>query len=187
MSDPTKAPDDKKLRELILFIAQRSADDVHYGYTKLNKLLFFSDFSAYAALGTSITGHAYQRLPRGPAPKQMKPIVDRMVDDRVLAIQEEEYHGQTQKRPVALRAANLKPFSAEEIAVVTGVLETMRKKNAKGISTLSHRFAGWKLAKERELIPYEVALVQFKKPRKRDLQRALDMGDELTSLRAGSR
>jgi hypothetical protein len=113
----------------------------------------------------------------------MKPIIEQMVDERTLAIQDRDRYGKTQKVPIALRAADLTRFSPDEIAIVTEVLAVLRSKNAKGISSLSHRFAGWKLAKDRETIPYEVALVEFKKPRKRDIEKALAMRGELAALR----
>lgn len=180
--DPTKNPDDAKLRELILFIAQRSADDERFGSVKLNKLLFFSDFTAFQRLGTSITGHVYQRLDKGPAPKKFIPIKNAMVEKRELAMASRDFHGRPQKVPIALRNPNLKLFSAEEIAIVTEVLEALWRKNAKGISTLSHRFAGWELANDGEPIPYESALVQIATPRKRDIKKALEMGEELIAL-----
>jgi hypothetical protein len=86
--------------------------------------------------------------------------------------------------PIALRDANLASFSSREIAVATEVLDAMRTRNAKGISTLSHRFEGWRLAEDRETIPYEVALVEFKKPRKADIEKARAKSDELAALRA---
>jgi hypothetical protein len=180
---PAIAASDAKLRELILFLAQRSCDDERFGSIKLNKLLFFADFSAYLKLGSPITGHAYQRLEKGPAPKKMVPILRQMVDDRDLAISDCTYWGRTQKRPVALRDPKLELFTADEIAVVTDVLTALWKKTARGISSLSHRFSGWKLAAQNEIIPYEVALVHFTKPRKRDIQKALDIGEELAALR----
>ncbi len=182
-----RKPDNAKLEELILFIASRSEDDPRFGSTKLNKLLFFADFSAYVRLGTSITGHTYMRLPNGPAPRAMLPTIKRMVVAKLLAIKERAHYGRTQRVPIALRDAEVRLFSAEEIAIVTEVLDGLRRKNAKGISSLSHQFDGWKLAKDREDIPYEVALVNFKKPRKKDIDRALGMRVELAALRRESR
>jgi hypothetical protein len=184
---PPEAPDDRKLQELILFLAYRSEDDPRFGSTKLNKQLFFADFLAYVKLGKAITGHVYQKLPNGPAPRRMVPIIRDMVGAGSLAIQERDHFGRTQKVPVALRQADLQRFTSDEIAVVTEVLDTLRRKNAKGVSGLSHQFAGWKLAKERETIPYEVALVAFKKPRKKDIEKALAMRVELAALRRKSR
>ena len=67
--------------------------------------------------------------------------------------------------------------------MVTDVLIAYRKDNAKALSELSHRFDGWKLAEDREVIPYEVTLVRFKNPSEEDRENALAMGAELAALR----
>jgi Protein of unknown function (DUF4065) len=177
------APDDDKFRELVLFLCSRSEVDPRFGATKLNKLLFYCDFLAYVQLGKAITGHLYQRLPHGPAPQKMVPIMKRMITTRQLAIQARDHFGRTQKTPIALRKANLDQFSSAEIALVTEVLDSLRSKNARGISSLSHQFAGWKLAKDREVIRYEVALVHIAKPRKRDIKKATLISAQLTALK----
>ena len=67
-------PEDARLRELILLICKGSEGDPRFGAVKLNKLLFYCDFSAYAKLGKSITGQEYLALPEGPALKKLKPF-----------------------------------------------------------------------------------------------------------------
>ena len=49
-----------KLCELIIYIAEHSKDDTSFGAVKLNKLLYYSDFSAYRQLRNSITDAEYQ-------------------------------------------------------------------------------------------------------------------------------
>lgn len=182
-ADPNRDPSNDKLQELILFIARRSEDDPRFGSVKLNKLLFFSDFTAYAELGRSITGQAYQRLENGPCPKQLIPVTKQLEKAQAFAIRTDECYGRTRKIPIALREADLSQFSAEEIAIVTDVIAKLWKKTAKGISSLSHRFPGWDLAVDRELIPYQTALVRFRKPRRKDIDAAMAMEDKLASLR----
>ena len=63
----------EKLRELILYICRASESDEAFGKVKLNKLLFFSDFSAYVDLGQSITRQDYKKLKQGPVPN----LIDR--------------------------------------------------------------------------------------------------------------
>jgi hypothetical protein len=181
------ANNDEKIEELILFVATRSENDPFFGATKLNKILFFAEFLAYAKFGKAITGHAYMRLSKGPVLKAMMPVQNRMVENKLLAVRERDHFGKTQKRVVPLRDANLKVFSSEEIAVVTEVIDALRKNNAKGVSSLSHKFGGWKLAQDKETIPYEMALVEFKKPRKKDVAKALANRVELSALRRESR
>ena len=182
-ADPNRPPDDKRLQELILFIASRSRDDERFGSIKLNKLLFYSDFLAYVKLGRSITGHEYQKLDHGPAPRRMLPILKEMVGAHDLAIEKRDYYGRIQNLPIALRPAKVSVFTAEEMAVITEVIESLGRKNSKGISSLSHEFSGWKNAEDGDTVPYQVALVQFRKPRKKDIQKALDMREDLATLR----
>ena len=55
---------EQKFKELVIYIAGRCESDPYFGAVKLNKLLFFSDFFAYAKLGNPITGAEYMKLPR---------------------------------------------------------------------------------------------------------------------------
>ena len=55
----------------VVLVDLRSQDDRAFGATKLNNLLYFSDFQAYGALERSITGATYQRLDHGPAPREL--------------------------------------------------------------------------------------------------------------------
>ncbi len=162
-------PNDGKFRELLLFIAERSESDPHFGAIKLNKLLFYCDFLAYQNLGKAITGHEYFALRQGPAPKYGERIRGQMVRDREIAIKKTE----TGTRTVALRPSNPKVFSSEEIALVTKVLQEYRASSGSDLSEKSHRFAGWALAKEKESIPYSVALVGRRLPTHDEIQRGL--------------
>jgi hypothetical protein len=152
-------PDDDKMRELILLIAQASEGDAPFGATKLNKLLFYIDFQAFVDLGAPITGHEYQRLPNGPAPKQLIPISKRMQANKECAIAERKYFGRTIKRTVALRGPNLEKFTASEVDIAYKTIKRFWGVDAKGVSDHSHRFFGWGLAADNETIPYEAALV----------------------------
>ncbi|MEX2118596.1 MAG: Panacea domain-containing protein [Pirellulales bacterium] len=181
---PSRSPDDKKLRELILYICHRSEGDATFGATKLNKLLFYCDFLAYTQFGRAITWHTYQRLPNGPAPVALLPITKDMERRKEIAIGEHNYYGHKQKRTLALRDADLSVFRAEEIALVEEVIEECRGINATRMSLLSHGFRGWQLAENGENIPYEVALVDFERPTEKDLALAMSMGEELKALAA---
>jgi uncharacterized phage-associated protein len=154
-----KSGSDNKLQELILYIAWKSEGDERFGKVKLNKLLFYSDFSAFLRFGTSITGEEYQALERGPAPRAMLPALKSLEETQQIVVRNREFHGHNQQKVFALREANLSVFLPQEIALVDDVIETFWKCTATEISNKSHDFIGWKLAKEGETIPYEVALL----------------------------
>src|SRR4051812_27108052 len=113
----TPTSQDIRFRELILFIARESERDEHFGATKLNKILFYSDFWAYRKLGRSITEQPYTKLPKGPAPKRLVPVVRAMERERICATAERDFFGRTQKVLLALREPDLSVFSGAEIAI----------------------------------------------------------------------
>lgn len=160
-------PNDEKLRELILYVATLSQFDPKFGAIKLNKLLFYADFLAYQRFGSPITGQEYQALPQGPAPKRLKPVMARM-EGRDLKVESRKVGKFRQIRAVPIRTADLRLFSGSEIDLVHQVVERFRDMNATEISEESHLFLGWRLAKEKEIIPYSTVLIGTRKPTERE-------------------
>lgn len=157
---PGQQPDAGKLKELVIFIASRSDGDAHFGKTKLNKILFYSDFMHYARHGRSITGFAYLRMPYGPCPEDLPSVLEEMARDETLRIADRRHFTKVQQRPVALREANLDAFSGSEVAAILEVIDALWDESAVSVSELSHEFIGWKLATPFERIPYSVATIQ---------------------------
>jgi len=156
------------LRELILYLSARSERDRNFGAVKLNKELFYVDFLAYQRFGVPITGQEYQVLPQGPAPKRLKPIMDRMARSGDLRIERRKVGRFYQLRPVAIRTADLTKFNGQEIDLVREVLERVWNLNANQISEESHLFLGWQLGVQGETIPYSTVLIGNRKPTSRE-------------------
>ena len=150
---------DRKMKELILYLASRSEDDPRFSSTKLNKLLFYCDFAAYQELGQPITGQSYQKLQFGPAPKTMLPMLDQMKRDRDCVEIEREVYGLKQRRVQAQRAPELSFFSAEELRLADRILGDLWEQSATEVSDLSHEHIGWKAAALNEIIPFETVFV----------------------------
>jgi len=143
-----------KFRELIVYIASRSEEDQRFGAVKLNKLLYYSDFTAFSVLGKPITGASYQNLHEGPAPREFLTAQKAMLRKDV-ALEHRPYFGGTlQKRLVALRAPDMSDFTEEELRIVEGVILEFWNMNARQISRYSHDEYGWRLTDEGETIPY---------------------------------
>ena len=151
--------DEDKFKELVLYIASKSADDPEFGATKLNKLLFAVDLFAYGYLGEPITGVEYVKREYGPAPRRFLPISNAMKEEGILATEERPYRGTTLKRPIALRAPNLELFTAKEIALVNSVYNDFKGIGTVKISEWSHGLCGWAIADDNDTIPYEVVFL----------------------------
>lgn len=148
--------DKPKFRELILYIANRCQDDSYFGATKLNKQLFFSDFFAYGELGHAITGARYQKLPQGPAPIELLPVMQELEDEGAVTTDVRKVGPYDQKRPVALREADTSVFTGDELELVDDIISKLWHLSATRISDLSHTMSvGWTVAKKNEVIPYE--------------------------------
>jgi uncharacterized phage-associated protein len=164
-----------KFKETVLWFARRSEIDPTFGAIKLNKLLFYADFLAYAQLGKSITGMEYFALPQGPAPKYMVPIRDQMLRAGEIAIRKSEMYRGVQERTLALREPKLKEFTAQEVDVLSYVLQQCGRMSAKELSAWTHTFCGWEVAQLKETIPYSVALVGNREPTENEVKRGLEL------------
>jgi hypothetical protein len=166
---------EQKLAELILYISKLSEGDETFGSTKLNKLLFYSDYTAYLKLGTPITSVAYLRLDHGPAPVNLVRLRDRLVHTGVLQMVTTRFHNRTQEKPIALRETDFSVFSAQEISIVDRIVNQFKGMRAAEISDLSHNFVGWRLAKKNEVIPYSVARVHRREPTLKEIAYAQEL------------
>lgn len=154
-----------KFRELILYVARKCTRDEGFGKTKLNKVLWWSDFQAFARLGEPITGAKYMKLPWGPAPTPLLPVLKDLQDEGAVEVRQRAIHGgRTQERVRALREPDTSLFSEAELKLVDAVIEALWDKKAVGVSNLSHQKSiGWRLATDREIIPYETVFVSSRK------------------------
>lgn len=165
--------DERKLTELLLYVAQRLESDRAGGATKLNKILYFADFAHVRRTGAPITGAVYLKLPQGPVPRQLLPIRSRLVARGDAELVREDFLGYELHRLVPRRQPALSVFSAAELDTIEKVLTDLDGLNARQVSDLSHEEAGWRLVGEGEVIPYEAALVgarQISTPTTRRLQ-----------------
>jgi hypothetical protein len=145
----------EKFKELILYIAQESEGDSTFGATKLNKILFFCDFLSFRAYGESITEQRYFKLPFGPAPRALVPVVKELEEEQACIKVRRSRFGLPQEAIIVKREANLDVFKPRDVALVDHVLRRLRDNDATEVSELSHEFIGWQLAGDREDIPYE--------------------------------
>lgn len=116
-------------------------------------------------LGGSITGATYQRLDRGPAPRELLRVLRSMEDEGEIQRFERRYFNRPQKVIRALRESDAaKVLTPEELEIIDAVLSELRDLNASQVSALSHLDAGWRLARDREDIPYETAYISDRPP-----------------------
>ena len=152
-----------KLKQLILYISEKTKDIDSFWKTVLNKLLYFSDFNFYEWTGELITGSNYKKLPFWPVPENITEVLNEMIKDWEIAIKETTFHNYTQQKIIPTKEADLsflkdldifakKEFSHLEwlpkvINIIDDVLNKFSHWTANQISEWSHMDKPYKSAK----------------------------------------
>jgi len=143
-----------RISSSILFFCS-SAETVK---TKLNKLLFYSDFKHFKEYSVSITGSRYAHLPYGPAPDRYSFYLAALhEEERSLAIEEKYFNDFPGEVLIALKPPDLTIFSQSELEVLSEVSSSLGDHSAKALSDLSHQEKGYLETSNGELISYEYA------------------------------
>ena len=172
--DAYDSESDTRLREMILYIAHKCGDNSRFGAIKLNKVLFYADFYAYALTGRPITGSQYMRLQHGPVPARLLPVRNDMVTSGDIKVVHDQHFGFRQTRIVPLRPPQLDIFSATEVTIVNDVIDHLWEKSATQVSEESH-LKPWQIAGHRGLIPYEAVFLSDEGATRYDELRAQEL------------
>jgi hypothetical protein len=71
---------ERKFTELVLSVADRLRTDRAGGATKVNKVVFFAEFTHLRRHRSVISGCEFQKLAHGPAPRQLLPVRQRLIE-----------------------------------------------------------------------------------------------------------
>ena len=146
-----RAFDADRLREAVVYLA------AHVGnlfVTKLNKVLFYLDFSAYRDEGAGFTGLRYARADYGPVPDQYDLVMAALVDGAALA-----YREQGDGRViVARRGAHHSPLTPQQVARLDAVAAFANGfATTAELSAYSHEERAWLETPSGEVIGYDLA------------------------------
>jgi Protein of unknown function (DUF4065) len=147
-----------RLREAALYVMEKCAKADSFGLTKLNKILWWADFKAYAHRKIPVTGRQYQRLKNGPAPFEMLPVLQEMQRDGDVRIEGRPVGNFTEQRPIALSSPSLRYFSADDLKYLDNAISYYWGHTGRGVSKDSHGVA-WKTRSDGDPMPYDLALL----------------------------
>ncbi len=126
--------------------------------TKLNKLLWYSDFLCFKHNTVSISGTRYAHLPYGPCPDNYEVFLAFLTDiDKGLAINIESNDAHTWEVLVSTRTPDYSVFTNAELQILTSVAQYFEDTSASRISELSHEESGFKATTDGDIISYEFA------------------------------
>jgi hypothetical protein len=169
---------DNRLREMILYVSQQSVEMPRFGKTKLNKILWDADFTAFAERRVPITGRPYFRLKAGPAPVEMQTILAEMDQAGLIKIELIDFgNGMVEQRILAQVKPSLNWFSPDDIGYMDRAIRRLWDMNAKQASDHSHGVA-WHTREDLDPLPYETALLSDEKLRGPTLARIKGIAQE---------
>ena len=168
-----------RLREMVIYIAERCAEASRFGKIKLNKIIWKADFDAYAARRVPVTGRAYQRLKFGPAPIEMAPLYGEMLQDDLITVSLVDLgDNYVEHRTIPKVRPELKFFSKDDLSYVDRSVNYFWELTGEEASDDSHGVA-WRSRADGDPMPYELALLSDSPPSDEQARRLLEMGEKL--------
>ncbi|MER9402708.1 Panacea domain-containing protein [Mesorhizobium caraganae] len=149
----------RRLKEAILYVCQKSADMERFGAIKLNKILWRADFRSYFERLTPVTGRQYQRIKLGPAPVEMAPVVNEMLRDHLLRIDPRQIGPHVEARHVALVDPVLNFFSPDDLKYWDEAISHYWNMTGAETSDHSHGIA-WRSRENGDPMPYQSAFFE---------------------------
>lgn len=137
-----KKPNIAKFTEMIIFFAEK----VKPWKTKLNKLLFYSDFGMHKKSGFSISGLPYKALPMGPVPNNFNGLFEYISNKGDIIIESKSFFDEgtgEQLLAVESKSFNEELFTEKELEVLENVARTFKNVSTKEIIELSHQEKAW--------------------------------------------
>jgi len=169
----------QRFRELIVYISKKCAHDLNFGATKLNKIMYYSDFRAFERFGIPLTGMRYFRLRKGPAPRALVPTRNELAQEGAIEIEKRSLPGNyEQHRTIALREPILDFFTKDEIALVDEVIDELWDQTATEVSDASHDVR-WRVLQHKDPLPYEFAFLSNEPVSDVENQRTRELAREL--------
>lgn len=126
--------------------------------TKLNKLLWYSDFLHFREYTVSISGATYVHLPFGPVPDQYELFIGLLCERGDLNRTEEEFGaGIIGEKLTAIAESSTDVISKSALTILENVYQFFKDYNSKQISDMSHEESGYIETKLGEAISYQYA------------------------------
>ncbi len=142
-----------KIKNILLYFIEKKNGVF---ITKMNKLLFYTDFLSYRERGKGMTGLRYKAIQHGPVPVRW---------DRIYSFYDEihqEIIQLTNDREGTMLVSNLSPvmedFSEKEMEILETVYQRFKDETPTQISETSHQEEAWKRYFNTDMpINYEMA------------------------------
>ncbi len=128
----------EKIKNVILFYIKELGSIFS---TKMNKLLFYTDFYSYKTRGVGITGLAYRAIQFGPVPIKWNVLYSLIegVETEIVPFN----NGNAGERLLTSEHANLSALTSKELEILNTIIEKFANCTSTEISAISHKEDAW--------------------------------------------
>lgn len=126
-----------RLKNIMLYILNR-CDEVWC--TKMNKLLFYTDFMSYRERGMAMTGLSYHAIDFGPVPERWDRVYSEFPEVRQELRQVGDFVGSVL---IASEESDYSMFTDAELKVLDSICTHFSKMSSREISRISHDEDAW--------------------------------------------
>ncbi len=126
-----------RLKNIMLYILNK-CDDVWC--TKMNKLLFYTDFLSYRERGMAMTGLSYRAIDFGPVPERWDRVYSEFPEVRQELRQVGDFVGSVL---IASEESDYSMFTDAELKVLDSICTHFGKMSSREISRISHDEDAW--------------------------------------------
>jgi uncharacterized phage-associated protein len=130
------------------------------GNTKLHKILYYSDILRFLDTGEPLTGEDYLRQRFGPTARHLAWAVRELEREKRISIAKVNYFGYAKSEYNAAAEFRSNRLAADEIALITHVIEFVCQHTVHEISEFSHDEV-WSSVAMGERIPYYAAFAML--------------------------
>ncbi|MEM6261015.1 MAG: type II toxin-antitoxin system antitoxin SocA domain-containing protein [Bacteroidota bacterium] len=145
-------PNFKKVANFVLFFAEQ----VKPMKTKLNKLLFYADFSHFQQTGFAISGCNYRAIQHGPVPSHFRELFGILESKGYVNIESTILEHGEGERFLPGQSFDDSLFTEKELAHMRAVANRFGEMRSRELVEMSHQEKGWEVNQEkRKLIDYQ--------------------------------
>jgi uncharacterized phage-associated protein len=134
-----RLPNLEKISHMIMFFS----DNAQTFKTKLNKLLFYSDFLAFKNSGFGISGLDYRAIAFGPVPAKFEKLYDEISEGDLLQREYTDEHGYEGSYFIPMLTFNELLFDQFELEIMKLVADKFKWHSSTEIKDLSHSEPAW--------------------------------------------
>ena len=146
-----------KLKNVLLYIFEKTAGKSNVGFNKLTQLVFFADFNYYELYEEHLSGLIYMKHPSGPASTQLESAFIQMIEVGELKRIKTNFNGVVQIKLLPMVKSDLQQLKASEKEVIDRVLDQMGDWSSAKIVEYAKKDVPYLAALDGEKISYELA------------------------------